>query len=151
VAKKTPFEKIVLVIDATEAGLRAAEFAIEVGGYLASHITGISVIDTETLRQLLMRKILVPAEMKEFEVELEESARRHLRTIQQMAAKKKVEMEMVLAKGSVHTAVLAECRRRNADLIIMGSPRQASGKKDLVARERQLILEHSTCPVLLVP
>jgi len=146
-----PFEKIVLVGDATQSGIHAAELAIELAESEGVSLTVVSTIDTQTLRQLLSKRILVPDEMHDFETELEESAKRQLRAIEQMAKAKNVEVELVLLKGSPSQMLLAECEKRGSDLIVMGAFRQSSVARDLVARERQLILDSSPCPVLVVP
>ena len=149
-ARERLFKRIMLVLDGSEAATKAAEVAVRMAVESSSQLVAISVIDTETLRQLLSKRILVSVEMQDFEAELEESARRGLRFLEQLARENKVEVGTVILKGSVHNVVIAEERKRRCDLIVMGSFRHSATQMDLAARERQLIMEEATCPVLLV-
>ena len=149
-AQAAVFKRIMLVLDGSEAAMMAAEVAVRMAVESSSHLVAISVIDTETLRQLLSKRILVSAEMQDFEAELEQSARRSLRFLEQLARENKVEVETVILKGSVHNVVVSEERKRRCDLIVMGSFQHSATQMDVAARERQLIMEEATCPVLLV-
>ena len=68
-----------------------------------------------------------------------------------LAAKAEVEHDGVLLRGACHTTVLQEQDRRKADLLVMGAYRATTVKTDLMAREKQLILDEIACPVLIVP
>ncbi|MGB3086789.1 MAG: universal stress protein, partial [Phycisphaerae bacterium] len=72
---KSPVNHILIVADGTEESFNAADRAIDLARALGARLTALAVVDTETLRQLLSARILVDAEMGEFEKELEESAR----------------------------------------------------------------------------
>jgi len=109
-----------------------------------------AVVDTAILRQLLTYRIFVQEEMEEYEDELRESAKKQLDYISSLARKAKVKCECSLLTGSLHGAVLAEQKRSNAKLLVMGAFRASTASRDIVAREKQLILDEIPCPVLLV-
>ena len=147
---KSPVNHILIVADGTEESFNAADRAIDLARALGARLTALAVVDTETLRQLLSARILVDAEMGEFEKELEESARRQLAEIRQRALHRKVVIEEVLVTGNVETVVPKEVRDRGVDLIALGGFQSSKVTRDLVARQRQQIVDRAACPVLLV-
>ena len=147
---KPPVTHILVVVDGTEASFRAADRAIDLARALGARLTAMAVVDTEMLRQLLSVKILVDAEMGEFEKELEESARRQLAEIRERALDQKVVIEEVLITGNVETVIPKEVEERGVDLIALGAFQSTKVTRDLVARERRMILDRATCPVLVV-
>jgi nucleotide-binding universal stress UspA family protein len=147
---KPPVNHILVLVDGTEASFRAADRAIELARALGARLTALTVVDTETLRQLLNVKILVDAEMGEFEKELEQSARRQLAEVRERALNQKVVIEEVLITGNVETVVPKEVQDRGVDLIALGGFPSTKVTRDLVARQRQQIIDRATCPVLVV-
>ena len=147
---KPPVNHILVLVDGTEASFRAADRAIDLARALGAKLTALAVVDTETLRQLLNVKILVDAEMGEFEKELEESARRQLAEVRERALDQKVVIEEVLITGSVETVVPKEVQDRGVDLIALGGFQSTKITRDLVARQHQQIIDRATCPVLVV-
>ena len=147
---KPPVNHILVLVDGTEASFHAADRAIELARALGAKLTALTVVDTETLRQLLNVKILVDAEMGEFEKELEESARRQLAEVRERALNQKVVIDEVLVTGNVETVVPKEVQDRGVDLIALGGFQSTKITRDLVARQRQQIIDRATCPVLVV-
>jgi len=150
-ANSLPYKHILVWIDGTDASERACKAAIELARASRCKITGVSVIDTETLGSLLKQRLLVADEMKEFEVELAASAEKYLRNAQDTAKKAGVKMETVMLKGSARSAILAERSKMSADLIVMGTFNSADIRRDLTHHGRQLVVDGAQCPVLLVP
>ena len=148
--KPFPITNILLVVDSTESGLRAAHYAVLLAKSTESRITAASVVDTDTLKQLLTKRILVAVEMEEFEDELEDSGRKYIEEVKRMAQAEGVSIETVQLKGSIHNAIVTEQKNRGADLVIIGGFKSSVTQKDLVARERQLILDQAKCPVLVI-
>jgi nucleotide-binding universal stress UspA family protein len=147
---KPPVNHILILVDGTEASFRAADRAIDLARALGAKLTALTVVDTETLRQLLNVKILVDAEMGEFEKELEQSARRQLAEVRERALNQKIVIDEVLVTGNVETVVPKEVQDRGVDLIALGGFPSTKITRDLVARQRQQIIDRATCPVLVV-
>jgi nucleotide-binding universal stress UspA family protein len=146
----SPFKNIIVLVDGTESALKAAEQAVHMASALPVHLTALSVVDTGTLRKLMTAHILVEQEVSEFESELERSQQRYLDEVRQLAEKAGVAIQVVMQKGIAHSVVLAEQKARKADLIVMGGFRSTITKHDLIARERQLILDEAPCTVMIV-
>jgi nucleotide-binding universal stress UspA family protein len=144
------FKRILLLVDSTEATAAAAECAISLAKLCDADLIALSVVDTETLKELLTYKIMVAEEMEEYEKELEHSGRRQLALVEEQARKAKVDVEAVHKKGSVHSVVLAQQAGTGADVIVLSGFRPSIIKRDLLAREKQLILDEATCAVIVV-
>ena len=147
---KPPVNHILVLVDGTEASFNAADTAIDLARALGARLTALAVVDTETLRQLVNVKILVDAEMGEFEKELEQSARRQLAEVRERALNQKVVIDEGLVIGNAETVVPKEVQDRGVDLIALGSFPSTKVTRDLVARQRQQIIDRATCPVLVV-
>jgi nucleotide-binding universal stress UspA family protein len=145
-----PFRHILVLVDGTEASLKAAECAVQLARAYKAQFAAVSVVDTAMLTHLLTSRIMVAAEKEEYERELESSSRRHLAYVADLARENGVKTQTVLLKGAVHSAVLAEQKSCGADLIVIGAFRWSLCHRDVTARERQLILDEAPCPVLVV-
>lgn len=139
-----------LFAEGSEEGSRAARDAIQLAADEQATLVIAAVVDTNTLKQLLTAKIFIQDEMEEYEHDLEDSSRKQLNYIAQLADKAKVKNRTALLRGACHSAILKEQRERDADLLVMGAFRASTASRDLMAREKQLILDDIPCPVLLV-
>jgi nucleotide-binding universal stress UspA family protein len=117
---------------------------------MRASLTAMAVVDTDTLRQLLHVKILVDTEMDEFEKELEQSSQNQLDEVRQRAMSRRVKFGDVLRSGNSEVIVPKEVSRLGVDLLAMGAFPSDRVKYDLLARQRQQILDRATCPVLIV-
>ncbi len=144
------FKRILLLVDSTEATAAAAECAIVLAKLCHADLVALSVVDTETLKELLTYKIMVAEEMEEYEKDLEHSGRRQHELVEEQAKKANVVVEAVHKKGSVHSVVLAQQAGTGADVIVVSGFRPSVIKRDLLAREKQLILDEATCAVIVV-
>ena len=70
--------------------------------------------------------------------------------IAQLADTAGVKNRTTLLTGACHTAILREQKERDADLLVMGSYRASMAQRDVMAHEKQLIVDEIPCPVLLV-
>ncbi len=141
---------ILLVVDSSDAAVRAARKAIELAADLAARVDAAYVVDTGTLRQLLSGKILVAEEMEEFEEDLAGGGRKYLRMVEELADDYDVPLETHLLKGSWTPAILAEVKRINADLVVLGGFKYSMVKRDLVCKQKQTLIDDAPCPVMIV-
>jgi len=144
------FKRILLLVDSTEAAGAATQSAISLAKLCGAKLIALSVVDTETLKELLTYKIMVAEEMEEYEQELGHSGRRQLALVEEKARKERVDVECVHKKGSIHSVVLAQQAASEADLVVLSGFRPSVMKRDLLAKEKQLILDEAGCPVMVV-
>jgi len=144
------FKRILLLVDSTEAMGAATSAAVSLAKLCRAEMVALSVVDTETLRELLTYKIMVAEEMEEYEEQLSTSGRRQLALVEELAKKEKIGVTSIHKKGSIHAVVLAQQAASQADLIVLSGFRPSVIKRDLLAKEKQLILDEATCPVMVV-
>lgn len=148
--KSSPVKHILVLVDGTETSSHAADFAIAMAYMLQARLTAMAVVETETLRQLLHVHILSNHEMDEFEQELKASAERQIADIQERALDRKVVIEHIIVSGNSEELVPREVVEREVDLIVLGSFQSSRATRDLLTRQRQQIVDHATCPVVVV-
>ena len=147
---ENPFAPILLMVDSSDTAVRATRRAVELAARLGCKIYAVTVVDTDTLSQLLKGKILVQDEMEEFETDLAASSQRYLRMAMKTAEEAGVEMEERLLKGGCHQTILAQQKALNAGLIVLGAFTYSMTKADMVAKAKQLIIDEVPCPVMIV-
>lgn len=143
--------RIVVIVDSTETGIRAARFAAQLAALHKAELVAIAVVDTATMKSLLTSNILVESERQEFEQELEASARANLNYVADLARAAHVKAELTLKKGVVHSIVYDEVRRLNPSFLVMGTFTTSLIRRDLSALERRLVVDEVRCPIILVP
>jgi len=149
-ATKSLISHIMVLVDGTERGTRAAALAVTLAKCTGTRLTALAVVDVETLRQLHTHRVLAAKEMIEMEAALETNARRHLEQVRGTAQQEQVGVEQVLLRGSWYNSALAEGRTRGIDLLVLPGFSTHVGTRDLLAREYQRILDEAPYPVLIV-
>ena len=149
-AKSFLVNHILVLVDGTESSFHAADRAIDMARALGARLTALAVIDHDTLHHLLSVKILVDVELSEFEKELEASARRHLDAVRQRAQGHHLVVDEVLVTGNIGEIVPKEVHARGVDLICIGGFHSSRVSRDLLARQRQQVIDRAACPVLIV-
>jgi len=144
------YSTILLFAEGSDEGMKAARDAIHLAADEDAGLIIASVVDTSSLKQLLTYRIFVQEEMEEYEQELEDTCRKQIQYIAQLADRARVRNRSVLIRGACHTTILREQKESGADLLVMGAFRASTARRDLMAREKQLIIDEIPCPVLLV-
>jgi len=144
------YSTILLFAESSEEGMRAARDAVHLAADEDAVLVIAAVVDTSMLKQLLSFRIFVEEERAEYEQELAESCQKQLNYIAQLADKAGVSNRTSLLRGACHSMILSEQKKRDADLLVMGAFRASTARRDLMAHEKQLIIDDIPCPVLLV-
>jgi nucleotide-binding universal stress UspA family protein len=147
---KSLINHILILVDGTKSSFHAADYAIDLARTVGARLTALAVVDTDTLRQLLNVKILVDTEMQEFERELEQSAQNQLDEVRQRAMNRRVKFDAVRRSGNSEVIVPIELAERKVDLLVMGAFQSEKVKHDLIARQRQQILDRAVCSICIV-
>ena len=144
------YSTILLFAESSTEGMKAARDAVRLAADVGATLIIAAVIDTSVLKQLVTFRIFLEEEKAEHEMELEESCQKQLNYMSQIAAKAGVTHRTSLLRGACHSVILREQKARGADLLIMGAFRASTARRDLIAHEKQLIIDDIPCPVLLV-
>jgi nucleotide-binding universal stress UspA family protein len=145
-----PFEKIVLYVDASEAALDAARYAVALAKSYGAHLHAVYVVNEKMLEELLRAKVFVEEEEVDLEHDLEEDGRRYLAAVERLASDKHVGITSDLLKGAVHREVIDKATHIGASLIIIGEIEEPMSRRDSFFDEGEMILRLAKCPVLTV-
>lgn len=145
-----PFEKIVLYVDASDAALDAARYAIALAKSYGAQLHAIYVVNEKMLGELLSAKVFVEEEEVDLERDLEEDGRRYLSAVERLAGDKDVAITSELLKGVVHREVVDRATQMGATLIIIGEIEERMSRRDSFFDEGEMILRLARCPVLTV-
>ena len=147
---KALIQTVVVAISGSEDSLNAAKYGILMARQYRLRLVGVYVVDTATLRELLLQKIFVEDESVEYEKSLQENGRRYLNYVGDLASKKGVELEKVLRRGSISTEVVGAAQEVSADLILLGGFEESKSIRDVLSRQRREIVKNAKCSVLVV-
>ena len=83
---------IVVAVSGSEASIGAAKYAIAMARSYRLRVLAVYVVDTATLRELLLSRIFIEEESADYEKSLEQNGHRYLNYVEELAAKKGVEV-----------------------------------------------------------
>jgi nucleotide-binding universal stress UspA family protein len=147
---KALWQTIVVAVSGSEASINAAKYGIAIAKLYRTRLLAVYVIDTATLKELLLSKIFVEDESTEYEQSLEQNGHRYLNYVEELAQKKGVEVEKILRRGAISTEIVKAAEENSADLVLLGGFEEKSSLRDSLGRQHREILRHSKCSILVV-
>lgn len=147
---KAFIKNILIAISGSDSSINGAKYAIMLSKIFKWELSVVYVIDTTTLKELLISKIFIEEESSDFEKNLEANGNRYLDYIEELARNKGIKIKKVLKRGGVATMILEAAEEINADLIILGAWQQNRAKRNLITRAHLDILTDSKKSVLIV-
>jgi nucleotide-binding universal stress UspA family protein len=146
---KELFQNIVVAVSGSETSINAAKYGIVIAKRYRCNLIAVYVVDTATLKELLLSRIFVEDESADYEKGLEENGDRYLNYVAELAAKKGVDIEKVLRKGAISTEIIKAAEDKKADLIILGGFEEKDLMRDSLSRQHREIMKHAKCAVLI--
>jgi nucleotide-binding universal stress UspA family protein len=147
---KSLLNDLVVAISGSDASIYAAKYAIILAKQNKCSLTAVYVIDTATLKHLMMTRIFVQEESAEYERGLEANGNRYLAFIRELAAAKGVKIDTELRRGAVYSEILSVADERDADCIILGGWESGRPSRDIISQAHRDVLVDSKCSVLVV-
>jgi len=141
---------VVVAVSGSEASIKAAKYGIALARSYNVRLIAVYVVDTATLKELLLSRIFIEEESAEYEKSLEQNGQRYLNYVEELASKKSVSVEKVLRRGTISTEVVEVAEDAHADLILLGGFEEKSLLRDTMSRQRREIVRHARCSVLIV-
>lgn len=148
--KGGPIEKILLHVDATEAALTAARYAIVLAKTYGAQVHAVYVVNEKLLEDLLRAKVFVEEEEIDLEQDLEADGQRYLDQVDRLAKAKEVTISSEILRGIVHREVVDKATQIGASVIIIGELEKTGSRRDSFFDEGEMILRLAKCPVLSV-
>jgi nucleotide-binding universal stress UspA family protein len=147
---KTLFKNVLVAISGSDASINAGKYAIALAKIYHCALSAVYVIDTATLRELLISRIFVEDESREYEKSLEENGHRYLNYLEDLALKKGVKIQKILKSGAIYTEILKTADEIDADLIVLGGWQQDKNIRDLISHAHMEVLYHAKSTVMVV-
>ncbi len=147
---KGPFSKLLVLINGSESSVSAAKYSVAIAKAYGTQLRAVYVVDTASLRQLLLARIFVPDESEEYEARLEESGGRLLNYAKEIASDAGVKMETMMLKGAIAGEVEKAADDFSADAIIVGGWNQGSSVRDVLMDAYRELMRSASCPIMVV-
>jgi nucleotide-binding universal stress UspA family protein len=146
---KSIIQNILVAVSGSDASINAAKYALVLAKQFKCGLTAVYVVDTATLRQLVITNIFLEDESEDYEKSLVENGQRYLNYITELASQKSMKVETVLRRGAVFTEILREAEQNACDLIILGGWEKNRSEREIISESHKEILMHSKCSVLV--
>lgn len=141
---------IVVAVSGSEASISAAKYAIALARAYRLKVLAVYVVDTATLRELLLSRIFIEEESADYEKSLEQNGHRYLNYVEELASKKGIEVEKILRRGSISTEIVEVADDAGADLILLGGLEEKGVLRDALSRQQREIMRNARCSILVV-
>ncbi|MDR1096002.1 MAG: universal stress protein [Spirochaetaceae bacterium] len=141
---------LLVAVSGSGASINAARYAIVMAKLYRCELTALYVVDTATLKQLSLSKILLSEESEDYVQSLEANGNRYLAFVEELAKARGVQIEKVLRHGNVSTEIMAVAQEKGADLIILGGWEKDRDPRDIVGYMHREIQVNSKVSVLVV-
>lgn len=150
---KPLFQRVIVAINGSAASLHAAMYGILMAKTYHCNLKAVYVVDTATIKQLMMSKFLLSDESFSTEEGLVSDGQRNLSYIADLAKSKGIKIETELRKGAVWSEIISAADDYKADLILLGN--QAPTDTSTIIRsetslENRSIIGSAHCSVLVV-
>jgi nucleotide-binding universal stress UspA family protein len=147
---KNLFTNLIVAVSGSEASIMAAKYAVLMAKQYQCRLTAVYVVDTATIKQLMMNKIFVPQESEEYERSLEENGKRYLLFAKELGQAKGLPVETELRKGAVYTEIMRCAEERKADGIILGGYEPGRSPQSIISVAHREIMYNASCSVIVV-
>ena len=143
-------QTVVVAVSGSEASINAAKYAIALAKGYRSRVLAVYVVDTATLRELILSRIFIEEESADYEKSLEQNGDRYLNYVEELAARKGVHVEKILRRGSISTEIVEVAEDNRAGLILLGGFEDKGILRDALSRQHREIMKNAKCSVLVV-
>ncbi|MHA2145021.1 MAG: universal stress protein [Candidatus Thorarchaeota archaeon] len=139
--------KVMLAVDGSEGSARAATVAFEVAEMTKSKVFIIHVINDSVVKQF---SLMSDADPEEVLVKYETAGEKLLNGYKGAAEDYKLEVELILEKGSPSDKIIVLAKELGVDLIVIGSEGMAGALRTGVGSSTERVVIGSEAPVLVV-
>ena len=114
------YRNVLILINGSESSIQAAKYGILMSKLYRCNLKALYVVDTATLKQLMLNKFFVAEESKEYEASLTLDGKKYLQYVEDLAKSKGVKIETEIKNGSVWSETVSMAESMEADLILLG-------------------------------
>jgi nucleotide-binding universal stress UspA family protein len=142
--------KVVVLAEGLYSTAAPAKYAVALARSFGTAVTAVYAVDTASIRQLRASRIFVDEESEEYERSLEETGRRRLAFVEELARAKGVAVATRLERGSIAGEVVRIAEELGADCILLGGWEHNGDFRDILLEAGREIASLAPCSVLLV-
>jgi nucleotide-binding universal stress UspA family protein len=147
---KSLISNVVVAVTGTDASILAAKYGIVMAKTYQCNLSAVYVVDTATIKKLILSKIFIQEEGIGYEKSLEANGNRYLTFVEELAKAKGVKAERIMKKGAIYTEILSVADEKNADLILLGGWEKDTKTSDIIGHSHREIMANAKCSVMLV-
>jgi nucleotide-binding universal stress UspA family protein len=145
---KTPLQTILVAVSGSEQSIKAAKYGIALAKSYRARLLAAYVVDTDTLKELLLSRIFVEEESADYQRNLERNGQNYLGYVAELGQKKGVAVEKLLRRGAVSTEIIEAAREYKADLILLGAFEGQTNLRDLLGRQHREIIRNQAVEIV---
>jgi nucleotide-binding universal stress UspA family protein len=142
--------KVVVLAEGLYSSAAPVKYAVALARAYGTEVVAAYAVDTAAIRHLARSKIFIDEEGAEYERSLEETGRRRLALVEELARAKGVTIETRLLKGSIAGEVVRLAEELGADCILLGGWEHNGDFRDIILEANREIANLAPCSVLLV-
>jgi nucleotide-binding universal stress UspA family protein len=142
--------RIVVLAEGLYSSAAPVKYAVAMAKAFGSEVIAAYIVDTASIRHLSLNRIFVDEEGEEYERSLEETGRRRLALVEELARAKGAKVETRLLKGSIAGELVRLAEEVEADMILLGGWEHNRDFRDIIHEASREIANLAPCSVLLV-
>ncbi len=151
---KPLFQKILVAYNGSKSSLHAVMYAILMAKCYKCRVKVVYVVDTATIRQLMLTKFVIKEEGDTFAGNLESDGKRNLEFASGLAKSKGIKIDTELREGAVWSEVITAADEYKADLILLGGSDNGAAlstiQRDIISIQDSEIIGSAHCSVMVV-
>jgi nucleotide-binding universal stress UspA family protein len=147
---KQMVKRIMVAVSGSDSSINAAKYAVMLAKNFKFDLTVVYVVDTHTLKDLLMSKILIEEETSEYEKSMYANGNRYLSYVEELGKSKGVKVDKILKTGNIGASILEASEESDSDIIVLGGWELNRSKRDLLSKSHMEVLMDSKRSVLVV-
>ena len=144
------FQNILVLVRGGEGCVEAAQYATVMSKLYRSKVHALYVVDTASIKKLILNKIFVTAESKEYEKNMEDTGARYLEHIKEIGTNKGIDIKIELRKGSVSDEIASYIEEHKIDAVLVGVEDSTGTSNEIFERSFYSILSHLKCSAIIV-
>ena len=147
-------QKVLVAYNGSESSLNAVLYAIMMSKAIKCSVKVLYVVDTASIKQLLLSKFIVADEAENMTKRLYSDGERNMEYVKKLSESKGVKLETQITEGTVWSELILKADEYKADLILLGgttsSKTSQTLKKDKISLQDSEILGSAHCSVMVV-
>ncbi|MBN1250257.1 MAG: universal stress protein [Anaerolineae bacterium] len=147
VEPQTPFRRILVPVDGSEASIEASRTAVRVAAVHQLPVTALYVVDDTIVTELTAVSGQPQGAVRR---QLEAKGWRYLEHIAEIANECGVSCERVMRRGMSHIQIANLVRELDIDLVVIGETRLPNARRAFSGSLTERVIDYVSCSVLVI-